>query len=594
MQFFLSFLEKVTQPKLPDSLLVIEATFTQLKGFVVEKNGENLAAKYDASSSASNYEQALEEVIKQVKDAGWQGEYAIMTSPAVCLTTLDLNIPPKNKLLPLQVADAVNWELEPVYTQHKNVLTIGQLLQLTGYLTFEQASEILAQQEVLINSKERAVVFKRFGELAIDLGYVNHVQLDECLERQKWFKTDVGSLKSGWHALPNAEQYVNEDGQYKWVVSGIDQGVLREWQAAAGKHQVKLERFYPLVGGGLLELPNKPPEQAATTSKKKKENKEVLLELADGLMMATVLTDNLPLKNQIAPVTKESLLGSINELIEALHEEDGLSISLIDYISQNEHEASQLMVDIESLTGREVKAVNIKPSKIGAPQRHAIRHFLQQDYAGNVQDVSVHEPLPPVLQRFKARAIVASIVALAAMGIAELSWLGMQFSKQMQIDKISEDVSRIRGEIKRIDKKIKNVNQLNAEIDAKTVEKNRAQSMFGLLTTELPERNKLLIQLMDALESSINDDVVVNSITEDTLLGFNYSAWALTESSAQAFIKRFQVSISPMGFRVKNVIVSQSGGRLGLIGYSIQFSITSLDEKTYRKRKAVKRIKRYL
>lgn len=62
-----------------------------------------------------------------------------------------------------------------------------------------------------MNSKESSVVYKRFGELAIEAGFLTKQQVDNELNRQKWFVNEGDVIKCGWHALD--EQSSGEGGE---------------------------------------------------------------------------------------------------------------------------------------------------------------------------------------------------------------------------------------------------------------------------------------------------------------------------------------------------------------------------------------------
>jgi len=569
---FESFLEKLTTPASPENVLVVKASFNELQGIVVDKKGEKLVVGYEASSQAFELNDALGKVVEQVKRAGWKGEYAIMVSPAVNLTVLELSIPPRNKLQAQQIAESVQWEAEPVYSQHKSTLVIGQLLQLAGHLDADQVAEVLHLQNELINSKSSTVVYKRFGELALEAGFLTQKQLEDSLVRQQWFVNEGEALTCGWSPLEDGVQ--NDSNDYPWMVATVNQDILRAWQAAFSKHDIKLEAIYPIAGGGVA----KTTSETEKTEPVIKDKNEVLLELHEGVMTATLLSSEVPVRMQSMLSNHEFVLANAAEMIANVGQKDDVSVRLIDCMSSSNQQSEQLKTDIEAVLDRSVDAVIFTSGKITVPMRNAVRKFFRVSNAGYVEGVSTHEPLPPVMQRFSVRALLASVFILGVVFLSEVGiFAGASWSKH-QTAAIQEDVDRIRDEVKRIDKKITTVNKLQADIQKKETQKRNAVTMISLLTKELPERNQTLTQLMSRLQESVTDDVVINSITEDTLLGFNFNAWALSDQAAQSFVKSLQLAIHPLNYRVKNLTVNESTGRLGLIGYSVVFSITQSSE----------------
>lgn len=576
---FESFLEKITTPASPDTVLVCEASFSGLHAFIVDKKGDKLTVGHEANTTLFDLNEAVTEVVQKVRQLGWKGQHAIVVSPAVCLTVLDLNVPAKNKLQVQQIAETVQWEFEPAFNQYKSVLSIGQILQVLGQMNASQVDEVLQQQNAIIESKNNAVEYKRFGELALAAKLINRKQLEDALSRQRWFSSEGDVIKCGWHALP--WQPFAEMGDFKWLVAGVRQELLREWQAAFANADVKLEAFYP-VAGGVANAADDEDVQADIADSQK-----VILHLQDGVMSAVALSNHSPMQMQAMPCTAETLLGGINELLTGIGEVDDVPICLMDGISGSEQASEQLTNDIQNILTRPIRRLARVTGKISLPMRNATRHFMRVKEAGHVEGVSVHEPLPPVMQRFSTRAILATVLILGLITLAEVGVFSSGFLIKHQIANISKDVDKIRSEVKRINTKISTIKTLQQDIDKKEADKKNATTMITLLTKELPERNQTLILLMDKLQESVTQDVVINSIKENTLLGFDIRAWALSDQAAQSFVKDFQLAIHSMNFSVRNLTVSEETGRLGLLGYGVSFSITQHSDTEWKRRAAL-------
>lgn len=578
---FETFLEKITTPASPDTVLVCEASFSGLHAFVVDKKGDKLTAGHEASSTLLDLNEAVDEVVQKLRQLGWKGQHAIVVSPAVCLTVLDLNVPAKNKLQVQQIAETIQWEFEPAFNQYKSVLSIGQILQVLGLLNADQVDEVLQQQNAIINSKNNAVEYKRFGELALDAGFVKKKQLDDALNRQRWFVSDGDAIKCGWHALP--WQPLSEMGDYKWLVAGIRQDLLREWQAAFTKVAIKLEAIYPVAGGvDSISDDNDNPTNIADSQK-------VIIQLHEGVMSTIALSNDSPMQMQTMPCTAETLLGNIHELLTGIGDVDDVPIFMMDCITESEQAAEQLSNDIETVLNKPVQKLIKASGKISPPMRNATRHYMRVKAVNHVEGVTVNEPLPPVMQRFSTRAILATALILTLITLAELGILSGGLLIKHQIANISKDVGTIRSEVKRINTKISTIKSLQQDIGKKEAEKKSATTMITLLTKELPERNQTLIFLMEKLQASVTEEVVINSIKENTLLGFDIRAWALSEQAAQSFVKDFQLAIHSMNFRVINLTVSEQTGRLGLLGYGVNFSITPHSDTEWKRRRALPR-----
>jgi len=125
------------------------------------------------------------------------------------------------------------------------------------------------------------------------------------------------------------------------------------------------------------------------------------------------------------------------------------------------------------------------------------------------------------------------------------------------------------------------VNGLKDSIQSSQLKSDQLKKLLTLFERTLPQRNQHLVDILHSFEISVNDDVVVDKLTENTKTGFTVYAWALNEASAQEFAKRFQVNVHPLGYRLKDTKVTEQPGRLGLLGYAITFKITNLSDEEW-------------
>jgi Tfp pilus assembly protein PilO len=169
-----------------------------------------------------------------------------------------------------------------------------------------------------------------------------------------------------------------------------------------------------------------------------------------------------------------------------------------------------------------------------------------------------------------------------------LTELGM-FGKQLWIDYqqhlIKDDLAKVEQTRKEIQDKINRINVLKAELSSLEQQKKSLSRIQELYGEKLPKRNEDLHAFIKVFEDAVDDGVVFDKVTENSSRGFTISAWALDEVSAQNFIKRFQVLISPLGYRLKDITVSQQTGRLGMVGNGIVFNATQLDDDKWEESK---------
>ena len=189
------FLERIPLFNKVTSVLVCESDFNGLKAAVITRKGQDLVVAHETRSDNPDFSAAVAEVVAQVRVQGWAGKHAALLSPAVMMALLELPIAAKNKLAPKQLADQIQYELEPLINQHLGSLTIGRLLVLQGLLTDEQVEDILSHQAELNNTQSNnyissTSVHKRFGEVADSLGYISLARIKSYLDRQAWAVPD--------------------------------------------------------------------------------------------------------------------------------------------------------------------------------------------------------------------------------------------------------------------------------------------------------------------------------------------------------------------------------------------------------------------
>src|SRR5690606_23485733 len=143
---------------------------------------------------------------------------------------------------------------EPMLIQHNMLSSVGQILQKLGYLNETQAAEVLEHQQNRHKGSAQeshigSYAFKRYCELAIEMGYITQAQRDECLAKHAWLRSESEDFLCGWRpqirreAAPDDE--LMNDGAYTWLASGANKGMVQQWEAAFAAGKVMLQEVYP-------------------------------------------------------------------------------------------------------------------------------------------------------------------------------------------------------------------------------------------------------------------------------------------------------------------------------------------------------------
>lgn len=559
-----------------NTVLVCEIGHLGLQAAVVQRQGDHLTISDTAHSDALDLATAVAEVVSQVRQQGWVGKHALLMTPAVLQSLIDLPIPPKNKLTLQQIAEQVRWELEPLLAQHHSTYSsIGRILLVHGYITEEQVDDVLSQQNHYAGGVDMRTAkefnSKRFGEIAIALGYIEQGQLNRCLAKQTWLLASDDAIQCGWSVQGKSPYDETDAVHYQWLVSAVNLSLLRQWQAAFSAKGIKLEALYPLSANavGAIALDNK--------SKKH----QLLLEVHDGLLTGQHLIGQQLCQLQTLPNKPEQTLDSCNEIYQLFANSEFDTIWLADASSRNEIEASQLLKNLSQVLMQPVKSV-VKPAEtIGAGTLGVARHFMNMQGASAIIGVPVEDPLPPLLQRIEIRAMLAGVGLLLVLGMAELFLQVRHSLIDYENEKISVDLKKIEAAISRVQVKADTVKKLKDEIKNNQEDKKEISAALGLISNDLPKRNQVVYGFLNELGKTVSDDVVIDRIVEDPVFGFAVSAWTLNERSAQEFINLFQLAVHPLGFKLKDIAVASQTGRLGLLGYSINFNATVLADSIW-------------
>lgn len=571
---FKEVLEKIPFLNRIDNVLVCEADFLGLRAAVMHKKGQMLSVTHQAHAESAELTVAVSELVEQARKQGWNGKHAVLLNPAVVFGLLELTIPADNKLSMQQIAESVRWELEPLMTQHQRLLSIGQILLLNGFIKPEQLEDILNQQETANQSKNRDVFYKNFGGLALELGFVKQTQLDQCLSRQAWFASADEEVQCGWRtqALPSE----SDADRHPWLVAGMNKSLLRQWQAAFSQQEVKLVACYPLTGSALPAL-----SKLQSTDKNKNVKSlqhELVFELHTGLLTGSHLSNGQVLQMQSMQNDANTTLSNISDIYHGFGIEDLDQISLIDSLSKTERDATQLVADLSNVIAQPIHIYPKPTNEINLGMYGAAQHFMQLKTAENMVAVSVEDPAPPLLQRFEIRAVLAGLVLMGLLGVAEASLLVQKYMIHSEMESMAPEVKKVGEAISIIQRQVDEVAKYKKEIKEKSAEETKLQDILDLLSVDLPKRNESLMQFLKGLNLTVSEDVVIDGISEDTYSGFSITGWSINEQSAQEFVRRFQVAVHPLGYKLKNITVNQQTGRLGLLGYAINFSATTLDE----------------
>lgn len=549
----------------PSSILVCETDGFHLRGSVISRNGRDLRVDYSAKSEALAFADAVKELVTNLRVQGWKGHRAVLMTPAVYTTVIELPISPKQPRTPLQMQELVRWELEPLLMQHYASWSVGQVLLDLKYLTEAQVAEVIERQK----GKSRSgfgdghggiYSFKRFGELAIEMGLINQAQLDVSLANQSWLRADSDEISCGWVPLNQAlshDQYDQpaEQASYHWLVSGVNTGVLRQWTAAFSAQRVKLGQLFPLTGCALelIEI----------------SQETLLIESALNSLSGSAMTSGNLVNIQFHKTDLHSELDTCLEIFHKLATPELRKIWLA-----SESKDHLLIHHLSTMTGLEVETIAPLTLQASAGMKAVATRLLLNGKTGYIAGVSVDGPQPSLFQRVEVRAIAASLIFITIIGALEVSLYFRKDFAQAEHTRTSIAKKDFDAIVAKAQAKVDAVNKVKDEIQAKSEELNALNTRHAFFAVELANRAVFVKTFLENLASSVSEDVVVNMVEETPNLGIRLSAWSLNEKAAQQFIQAFKNAIAPLGLELVDPVVRSQTGRLGLLGYDINFRLT--------------------
>lgn len=547
----------------PSSILVCETDGFHLRGAVMARESSTLSVKYAAASQQVEFPAAVNELLSLLKQQGWQGKQSILLTPAVFSTLVELPVSPREPRPPLQMQEMIRWELEPMLLQHNMLSSVGQILQKLGYLNELQTQEILERQQNQHKESQSSHIgsyaFKRYCELAIDMGYITQAQRDECLAKHAWLRSDEEDFLCGWRPLQrketDAEDDLLGDASYTWLASGANKGMVQQWEAAFAAGNVILEAVYPYLGcaAALVDA----------------QQNSILLESNDSMIGGIRLEDGVVTGIRMQPRSQEGLLNSAVETFHALTPPDPQQI----WVAAEIQDGDRFVADLQALLNHKVQPIAEHGRDHSAGMMGAAHDYLRMPGGGNCCGIAARGPKPPAFKRVEVRAIAAALAILGLIAVLETTLLVRKSLADQEHTRVAAVKKEFDAAVKQVQDRVDAVKKVQDEIKAKQDELDALHARIDFFTAELPNRTVLLQTILEELAAKTGDDVLIQAIEETPNLGFRVSGWALTENAAQQFIQAFKAAMEPWGADVNDPIVRSQSGPLGLLGYAIHFRL---------------------
>jgi hypothetical protein len=568
-------------------VLVCATDGFSLTGAIFRRAGSDIHLMYETKAVNTDMVEALSDVISDLKQNGWQISRAVLLSPAVLNTVIELPVNPKKPRSLKQMTELVHWEVEPLLQQHTTRWSVGQLLVGRGYLSADKAQAVMDLQQGNHNEAgglalTESYSFRKFGELAQELGFIRGSQLKAVLAGQEWLKCEDEFVEYGWHGQGEVPDV---PGMYYWHISAVNKSLFERWSRLFAQHQVRLDGMYPLLGASLgyqgHDLEN-----------------DAVIEVHDNMVYVAEYHQQSLQHVNTQFIEPDDVINTLVDMVNSLPTSTDKRVWLVN-VSDHYDDIDK---SLDGLT--EISLLNVpRNHQLDSKSALLLGAAHQQLLPSSAQClVMIREggPLPPVIQRVEVRAVIVLAVMLSLVATSE-TFL------QLNEHEIVEFKTDIDSRWKTVEQAKRAIAEQQVQIEkrqtllkAQQKERDNAKATMTFFAHDLPSRNALVKGLLGSLAESVPDDVMLISIdelgkrvpmyaptaplnTQDANLveveNFNLRAWAVDEASAQSFIQIIEESVGHLELSVRDPVVREEQGPLSLPGYTIGLRLTKLVDK---------------
>jgi hypothetical protein len=530
-------------------------------------DGKHLTVDAVARSRAIRIESAAEELIRGLKEQGAAppAQTVLMTAsmfPAV----LELPIPANKSLSAEQMVKMIRWELEPLFAQQIELWSIGNLLFGRGYLGHAERLALIAEhKEAQAAARSRGGrAAARFGELAIERGFVTREQVEECLALQEELQVTDADLLIGWH--PASVGPGADPGQSAWLCAGIGPELRNRWVGALERQGQHLHSIYPLAGASapLAVLGD------ATVGVELHPTLGACYRIKDGAMSqlfyhqftTTALSQSealllaqpalrpddcrmaLHLGREWPADTAETLRQAWRRDVLA-PEKEGLIAALPEELRHSD-------AVLAALAGGSAHVMGLVPD-------------------GVLPRVAGSRPPPPLHRRPEVwMGTAAGLVLLAVTGF-EIHNYRVRTGLQQQVQAFQGKKAALDAKKRTAEEALKALEADKKALEAVRDELAASELSKRIFEKSLGERNRFLETLLSALTDRMNDDLLLESVEETGWQYVEVQGFALGVESVYSYARAVADALELFDMRLGNLETTEARGPLGLNGRHFKF-----------------------
>lgn len=571
----LNALKERLQPRLGRILVIATDGCTTTGAVISAVDGQRLEIEALATSRALKFETVAEAIIADLKlQGGSIPKQAILLTAGMLPAVLELPVA-ANKALPVdQMMEMIHWELEPLFAQQNALWSIGSLLSGRGYLADAQRRELLEAHKA-VQTASRApggsrLAAARFGELAIEKGYVSDEQVEECLALQEELQMTDADMLIGWH--PVAVGSGRDSGQSAWLCAGISPALRTRWVDALERVGLHMLWIYPLAG--------------ATAPFAALSGLPVVLELHPLLGVCYRRKDGALAQMSYRQFTDTTLsIGEVLLLTQPMLRPDDRQITV--YSGKGCEPALAEMLTIE--LKREIVTLGGDtlllpadcevPDAVLAALAGGAAHALGMAPSASAVRLAGSRPPPPVYLRPAVWMGAAAILVLAVMVGFELHSYLRNRSLMEKHQALSVRQEELEAAKNVIEQSLRAEQEAKKSLETAQTELEGIALRKGLYERAFGQRSRFMDALLSALIERINDELALESVAETGWQQVEIQGFALNVEAVYRYAKILAKDLEAFGVKLAGLDTSEEQGPLELIGYRFSFVLLSDNKK---------------
>lgn len=554
-----------------------------LHGAVVDKPGDNPVIAAIGHSANLNRQNAIGEVLKQLKNAGIKKipKIAVLATPEAITGIVDIPVDPEKPKANAQMQELVRWEIEPQISEYVQKWSMENFLLHLGYLSNEDAQAVHAE---LLQRRGTGRQLIRFEEVAVDMNYLNRDQLNQAFVAQERMMALEGDMHCAWSPQSYRINDYDEEKENLWYATALPDAIRHQWFQFFAKHKISLKHIYPLAGLSQAAIPAQHAEH------QQQGEEYLLLELYKERLIGFYFNGNALVDTrqwgiapgQIGDIAVDALLTMQRPSTKQIYctAYGGDSLALAELLSD------EAKMHVQALPIPDVADRALHHSGDSLPNYWIA---LANDFSGEktarniILPLSAADPKPAMWKNPDFWRVAVPVLIVLAIGLNEAYM-------QYRLKTAKETLTGTKVEREKVAQEQQQNTQLSNLVQEERVKYQRLSKEIKKIAPMLRQeellfrRNSNITNVLETLSGSVNPEVVIDRMVEPSrsygkIQSFYLEGWAVSNTAAQRFSETLERNISTQGFTTRSVNISSAYGRHGKNGFGISLWLIGNNKK---------------